>query len=122
VFAVLGVIVGVIVIGGIIGAIANGSKGGNASHALEQQIMTDGATQIQANLTNLAGGGGTVRMDDVNCVQTAGTQQYTCIGHYSVTDASLGLSDQKYMLNISATCDSDGNCQWHSDGEGQPVG
>jgi hypothetical protein len=121
VFAVIGVIATIIVVGAVIGALAGGSKGGNASHALEQQIMTDGATQLQANLKNLAGGG-TVTMDDVNCVQTANTQQYTCLGHYTVDDPSLGLSNQKYMLNISATCDSNGNCEWHSDGGGQPVG
>jgi hypothetical protein len=121
VFGFLGVIVAVLVIGGVIVALVSSSKGGNASHALEQQIMTDGATQLQANLTNLAGGG-SLTMDDVNCIQTAGTQQYTCLGHYTVNDSSLGLSNQKYMLNISATCDSNGNCQWHSVGDGQPVG
>ena len=94
---------------------------GNQSSTLESAIMNDGASQLKANASSLAPGA-TVSMNDAHCVQTAGTQEYTCLAHYTVNDPSIGLNNQRYLLDISGTCDANASCQWHSTGNGQPVG
>ena len=104
----------------VIGVSSHGGPG-DLSKRLAQHIMTDGGSQLRANLAGKLSGA-TLTMDDANCVQTAGTQEYTCLAHYTVNDPTVGLSDQKYLLNLTGTCDSSGNCQWHSTGLGQPVG
>ena len=94
---------------------------GDQAHAIDTIIAKQGPTQLTANLRadHVAG---TVTMGPVNCVQTAGTQQYTCLSSYTVSIPSLGVTDKKYMIDINATCDSSGNCQWHTTGPGRPVG
>jgi hypothetical protein len=109
-------------------AVAGGSSGGgvqsgDSSAAMQQSVMTDGASQLQTNLNSLdPSGSGTITMNDAQCVQTAGTQAYTCLAHYTVTDPTIGLNGQKYLLDITGTCDASASCQWHTDGAGQAVG
>lgn len=111
----IGLVVVVLVAIGV--AVAHNS-GGDHSKLLEQSIMRDGQTQLQANLAQIAPSAAVV-MDDAGCVETANTQNYTCLVHYTVTDPSAG--SQKYLLHVSGTCSSGGHCQWHADGEGIPV-
>lgn len=104
--------------------VAGASGGaGNSSKAMQDDILSSGASQIQSSVNAIApNASATVKINDANCIQTAGTQTYTCIAHYTVNAPSVGLNDQKYALNISGTCDSSGNCQWHADSAGAPVG
>ena len=100
------------------GGSGNSGRSDNSS-SIAQSIRNNGASQMQATVSSL--GGGTVKMQDANCVQTAGTQTYSCIAHYSYKDPSGAI--YSYALNdISGTCDNSGTCQWHSNGPGSLTG
>lgn len=100
-----------------VAAAVTGAKGSDSTSAMQTDIMTTGQSQLQAALANLAPGA-TVAMDDANCVKTAGTQDYTCLVHYTVSEAG---NEQKFLLHVSGTCASGGDCQWHAEGDGVPV-
>jgi hypothetical protein len=96
---------------------------GDQSATLQQSIMSTGAAQIKSALKAVdPNPNATVSMNDASCVQSAGTQNYTCIAHYTVNDPSAGLNNQRYMLNITGTCDASASCIWHATGNGNPVG
>ena len=106
----------------VVGAIAAAVSGSDHSASMERSILTDGARQLSANAKIYdPNGTPTVTINDVHCVQSAGTQNYSCQGHYTVDDPSQNFH-QKYFMTISGTCDSSANCQWHSDGPGAPSG
>jgi hypothetical protein len=102
-------------------AVGCGSDNSDYSSTIQQNIMTAGQSQIQTNAAAELPGA-TIKLNDAKCVQTAGTQEYTCLAHYTVNDSAAGLSNQKYLLNITGTCDTSGTCQWHASGAGTPVG
>jgi len=99
-------------------AACGGSNNPDRSSAIGQDIMTNGSQQMQAYISSVSPGS-SISMDDANCVQTAGTEQYSCIAHYAVTDSSGNTL--RYEVNIDATCDSSGTCAWHTDGGGNLV-
>lgn len=112
------VLVAIIIIVAV--AASSGGSGSNQSRAMESSILTNGQSQMQASASSAAPGA-TVVVNDARCIQTAGTQEYTCIVHYTVDYPSAG-QQQRYLLNVAGTCDSNGNCQWHATGPGSPVG
>ena len=109
-----GIVVVLIVLGAVFG-----SSSSDASNAMEKAIKDKGEQQLQANLAQLAPGA-TAKINDVKCVETGNTQQYTCLVHYTVSDTASGQS-QKFLLNVAGTCDSKGSCLWHATGQGEPV-
>lgn len=88
------------------------------SSAIVRSIRTNGAPQIQRT-TNGPGGSGKATVKGVTCVQTAGTQRYSCIVRYTYQNSE---GTYRYEVNVSATCDGGGTCRWHLDGGGSLVG
>ena len=116
-------LVAVIVAVAVIIGVANASKStGNESAALSASIMTTAPAQLEKTL-QVVDPGSTAQISvlDASCIQTAGTQQYTCVAHFSAADPTTGET-LKLMVQIAGTCDSQANCQWHATGPGQQIG
>ncbi|MGN6169045.1 MAG: hypothetical protein ACTHQQ_12880 [Solirubrobacteraceae bacterium] len=88
------------------------------SSAIVRSIQTTGPEQIQ-RATNGPGRSGKATINAINCVQTAGTQRYSCVVHYSYENSE---GTYRYKVDVSATCDTGGTCQWHLDRGGTLVG
>jgi hypothetical protein len=105
----------------VIGAIA-GCGGDVGSHdyssAIVRSIQTNGAQQVQRAANGL-GRSGKATIDHASCLQTADTQSYSCVVHYSYQNSE---GTYKYKVDVSATCDGGGKCRWHVDGRGTLVG
>lgn len=101
---------------------ACGSSGpSDQSKKLVIDILTVGQSQMDTNLLN-QGLVGTSQLSNVSCIETGNTQVYTCLAYNTLTVPSDGVYDQKYRLIIHATCNSKGNCQWHTVGSPVKVG
>lgn len=96
-----------------------GAGAGNHDHAraIVRSIQTDGADQIQ-RATNGLGRSGTATIDHASCVQRGGSQRYSCIVDYTYGNSEGAY---RYEVDVSATCDVRGACQWHTDGAGTLV-
>lgn len=98
-----------------------GCGGGAGNHdyasAIVRSIQTDGAQQIQL-ATNGLGRSGKATVEHAHCVQTPGTERYSCIVHYSYRNSE---GTYKYEVDVSATCGG-GKCRWRVDGRGTLVG
>lgn len=57
-------------------------------------------------------------MTTVKCVESGGTQNYSCIDSYTVSSANGPSEDGAYQIGATATCDDSGNCQWQTDALG----
>ncbi|HEX3707698.1 MAG TPA: DUF2510 domain-containing protein [Mycobacteriales bacterium] len=103
-------IVAIVVVLGIIGAIVGFNS--DKSNGLENAILKDGQPQLQASVSkNLPGA--TLKINTVNCVETGGTQEYNCQIHLTITDPS-GTESEKFLQLATGSCDSKGNCLWHT--------
>lgn len=115
-----------VVLGGLLtcmlGLAACGSSGtDDQSSKIEDNIKSTGASQLQSELDKSIPQGGAASVNDADCVETGDTQNYTCRAHYTINAPQAGLNNQKYLLNITGTCDDSGKCQWHAAGNGIPV-
>lgn len=117
-----GLAVGLVVIAAVV-VVANAHKStGNQSAALSASIMTTAPAQLEKTLQVVdPGSAAQISVLDASCIQTAGTQQYTCSAHFSATDPTTGET-LKLVVQIAGTCDSQADCQWHATGPGQQVG
>jgi hypothetical protein len=93
-----------------------GCGGGTDNHdyssAIVRSIQTRGTPQIQ-RATNGLGRSGKATINHASCTQTAGTQSYSCVVHYSYQNSE---GTYEYEVNVSASCDRGGKCMWHVEG------
>lgn len=101
-----------------IAACGGGAGNHDYSRTIVQSIQSNGARQIQ-RATNGLGRSGKATIDRARCVQTAGTERYSCIVRYRYQNSE---GTYEYEVNVSATCDGGGKCQWHLDGGGTLTG
>ena len=87
------------------------------SSAIVRSIQTNGALQIQ-RATNGLGRSGKATINHASCVQTAGTQSYSCIVRYRYQNSE---GTYQYEVDVSATCDGGGKCRWHVEDGGALV-
>lgn len=112
----------VVIVGlGVAVAVGCGSSGpGDLSGELAHVIKTNGQSQLQANVRQYGVAGATVLVNDAQCVESGSSQNYSCRAHYTVSVPASGQS-QKFVVNITGTCDSQRKCLWHATGNGVPV-
>ena len=111
-----------VIVGSLVAvAVGCGSSGpsdlsGNLAHV----IKTNGQSQLQAHLKQYGVAGATVLVNDAQCVESGSSQNYSCRAHYTVNVPATGQS-QKFVVNITGSCDSKEKCLWHATGNGVPV-
>ena len=100
---------------GVILAGCSASVGGSTdySSSVASDMQSNAASQLQTNL-DASYPDAAVTIDDVSCVESGDTQNYSCIMHVSLNAPAEGLSAQMYLYSPTATCDDSGNCTWNT--------
>lgn len=87
-----------------------GGSGANADHssALAVLIEQQASNQLQQN-DSVPGTTDTV--DNVTCVRSGNTQDYSCIGNEETTN---GVNTQTIKASFAGSCSNSGECVWRS--------
>ena len=96
-----------------------GVGGQDNSAAIVNSIQTGGAAQLttaeQATYADAS-----VTISNVHCTETGTSQAYVCAFDFTVNAPAESVT-QKFNEQATASCDSQGNCQWHDQGSGAPI-
>jgi hypothetical protein len=104
-------VIAVVALAGLVGCGAG--SGTDNSQKIVNDIKVNGSNKLVAASSGAAGSAFslTATISDVTCAQSLnGTQNYTCIVHFTVGSAIVQTT--AYTANISGTCTDSGACQW----------
>lgn len=96
-----------------------GVGGQDNSAAIVNSIQTGGAGQL-TTAEKAIYADASVTISNVHCTETGTSQAYVCAFDFTVTAPAESIT-QKYNEQATASCDSQGNCQWHDQGNGVPI-
>ena len=88
------------------------------SGVIARSIDSSGAQQIR-RATNGVGRSGAATINHARCVQSAGTERYSCIVDYTYGNSE---GTYRYRVEVFAACDNRGSCRWHVDRGGTLLG
>ena len=96
-----------------------GVGGDDNSATIVKNIQTDGPAQLTSAM-QATYPDATVTVSNVHCTETGASQAYVCSFDYTFSAPAESMH-QTYNEQATASCDDQGNCQWHDQGAGVPI-